>query len=127
MRKTIALAALLFAGLARADEASDRTDIQNVIRALNQAPSQDVARPLFTPAGFDEFERLPPPAPWSETSRPYFRVQAIRFVNPDVALANALGRELGIPMRICNLSLAEMTEALARGWAGRDSRVVMLL
>jgi 3-hydroxyisobutyrate dehydrogenase len=30
-------------------------------------------------------------------------------------------------MRLCNLTLAEMTEALARGWGGRDSRVVMLL
>jgi 3-hydroxyisobutyrate dehydrogenase len=30
-------------------------------------------------------------------------------------------------MRICNLALAEMTEAIARGWGGRDSRVVMLL
>jgi hypothetical protein len=30
-------------------------------------------------------------------------------------------------MRICNLTLAEMTEALARGWGGRDSRVVMVL
>ena len=30
-------------------------------------------------------------------------------------------------MRICNLALAEMTEAMARGWEGRDSRAVMLL
>ena len=30
-------------------------------------------------------------------------------------------------MRICNLALAEMTEAMARDWGGRDSRVVMLL
>ncbi len=44
-----------------------------------------------------------------------------------MALANALGRELGMPMRMCNLALAEMTEALARGWGGRDSRAVMLL
>jgi 3-hydroxyisobutyrate dehydrogenase len=42
-------------------------------------------------------------------------------------LANALGRELGLPMRICNLTLAEMTEAMNRGWEGRDSRSVMLL
>jgi 3-hydroxyisobutyrate dehydrogenase len=34
---------------------------------------------------------------------------------------------LGVPMRMCNLALAEMTEALARGWGGRDSRSVMLL
>jgi 3-hydroxyisobutyrate dehydrogenase len=32
-----------------------------------------------------------------------------------------------MPMRMCNLALAEMTEAMARGWEGRDSRVVMLL
>jgi hypothetical protein len=30
-------------------------------------------------------------------------------------------------MRMCNLALAEMTEAMARGWGGRDSRVVMVL
>jgi 3-hydroxyisobutyrate dehydrogenase len=30
-------------------------------------------------------------------------------------------------MRMCNLALAEMTEALGRGWGGRDSRSVMLL
>jgi hypothetical protein len=32
-----------------------------------------------------------------------------------------------MPMRMCNLALAEMTEALARGWGARDSRAVMLL
>ena len=52
---------------------------------------------------------------------------ALKLAHKDVALANALGRELGLPMRMCNLALAEMTEALARGWGGRDSRAVMLL
>jgi 3-hydroxyisobutyrate dehydrogenase len=52
---------------------------------------------------------------------------ALKLAHKDVSLANGLGRELGMPMRICNLTLAEMTEALARGWGGRDSRVVMLL
>src|SRR6202167_3886459 len=52
---------------------------------------------------------------------------SLKLAHKDVALANALGRELGVPMRLCNLTLAEMTEARARGWAGRDSRVVMLL
>ena len=50
---------------------------------------------------------------------------ALKLAHKDVVLANALGRELGMPMRMCNLALAEMTEALARG--GRDSRAVMLL
>src|SRR6202163_4278470 len=52
---------------------------------------------------------------------------ALKLAHKDVALANALGRELGVPMRIANLTLAEMTEALNRGWGGRDSRAVMLL
>jgi 3-hydroxyisobutyrate dehydrogenase len=30
-------------------------------------------------------------------------------------------------MRLINATVAEMTEALARGWEGRDSRVSMLL
>jgi 3-hydroxyisobutyrate dehydrogenase-like beta-hydroxyacid dehydrogenase len=52
---------------------------------------------------------------------------ALKLAHKDVSLANALGRELGLPMRMCNLALAEMTEAMARGWGGRDSRAVMLL
>jgi 3-hydroxyisobutyrate dehydrogenase len=52
---------------------------------------------------------------------------ALKLAHKDVSLANALGRELGVPMRICNLALAEMTEAMGRGWGGRDSRVAMLL
>ena len=52
---------------------------------------------------------------------------ALRLAHKDVALANALGRELGMPMRMCNLAFAEMTEALSRGWGDRNSRSVMLL
>ncbi len=52
---------------------------------------------------------------------------ALKLAHKDVALANALGRELGVPMRLCNLTYAEMTDAMNRGWAARDSRTVMLL
>jgi hypothetical protein len=38
-----------------------------------------------------------------------------------------LAAEFGVPLRTCNLALAEMTEALNRGWEGWDSRSVMLL
>jgi 3-hydroxyisobutyrate dehydrogenase len=51
----------------------------------------------------------------------------LKLAHKDVSLATALGHELGVPMRMCNLALAEMTEALNRGWEGRDSRSVMLL
>ena len=45
---------------------------------------------------------------------------ALKLAHKDVGLATALGRELGLPMRICELAYAEMTEAMNRGWAGRD-------
>ena len=50
---------------------------------------------------------------------------ALKLATKDVALATALGRELGVPMRLCNLTYAEMVEACNRGWEGRNSRVVM--
>jgi len=52
---------------------------------------------------------------------------ALRLAHKDVTLATALGREHRVPMRLANLALEEMTEALNRGWGERDSRVAMLL
>jgi len=52
---------------------------------------------------------------------------ALRLAHKDVTLATQLGREVKVPMRLANLTLEEMTEALNRGWGERDSRVPMLL
>jgi 3-hydroxyisobutyrate dehydrogenase-like beta-hydroxyacid dehydrogenase len=52
---------------------------------------------------------------------------ALKLATKDVKLATQLGRELGVPMRICNLAYSEMMEACNRGWEGRDSRIVMVL
>jgi 3-hydroxyisobutyrate dehydrogenase len=52
---------------------------------------------------------------------------ALRLAHKDVSLATALGREHKVPMRLANITLEEMTEAMNRGWAERDSRVAMLL
>lgn len=52
---------------------------------------------------------------------------ALRLAHKDVTLATALGREHKVPMRLANITLEEMTEALNRGWSERDSRVAMLL
>jgi 3-hydroxyisobutyrate dehydrogenase len=52
---------------------------------------------------------------------------ALRLARKDVDLAVAVGREYDVPMRLANLALQELTEALNRGWGDRDSRVAMLL
>jgi 3-hydroxyisobutyrate dehydrogenase len=51
----------------------------------------------------------------------------LRLAHKDVTLATQLGREHRVPMRLAQATLEEMTEALNRGWAERDSRVAMLL
>jgi 3-hydroxyisobutyrate dehydrogenase-like beta-hydroxyacid dehydrogenase len=52
---------------------------------------------------------------------------SLRLAHKDVMLATELGREHHVPMRVAELALADLTEALNRGWGQRDSRVAMLL
>jgi 3-hydroxyisobutyrate dehydrogenase-like beta-hydroxyacid dehydrogenase len=52
---------------------------------------------------------------------------SLKLAHKDITLATELGRELNIPLRIATLVHEELTEALNRGWAERDSRIFMLL
>ena len=52
---------------------------------------------------------------------------ALKLAHKDVSLAVNMGRELGVPMRLCNLTLEDINEALNRGWENLDSRVPMKL
>lgn len=52
---------------------------------------------------------------------------ALKLAHKDVRLMTELAKEVSVPMRIANITLEEMTEALNRGWEGRDSRVAMML
>ena len=52
---------------------------------------------------------------------------ALRLARKDVDLACQVGRQYDVPMKLANLALAEMTEAINRGWGDRDSRVAMVL
>lgn len=51
----------------------------------------------------------------------------LRHAHKDVSLATQLAREVGVPMRLSNLTLEEMTEALGRGWGHLDSRSILKL
>jgi 3-hydroxyisobutyrate dehydrogenase len=70
------------------------------------------------------FDRLPHQFFRGKYDPPNF---ALRLAHKDVTLATALGREQQVPMRVANLALADLTEALNRGWGDRDSRVAMVL
>lgn len=50
---------------------------------------------------------------------------ALKLAHKDVTLATSLGRELGVPMRFCQLTLEEMNEAIGRGLGHLDSRIPM--
>jgi 3-hydroxyisobutyrate dehydrogenase len=52
---------------------------------------------------------------------------ALKLGHKDVSLATALGRQVGVPMRMANLALEELTEALNRGWGDQDSSSFMRL
>lgn len=52
---------------------------------------------------------------------------SLRLAHKDVLLALELARKEGVPMRIGEIALAELTEAMQRGWEERDCRVAMSL
>lgn len=52
---------------------------------------------------------------------------AMKLIHKDVMLATSLAMELGVPMRLANLTLEEMTEALTRGFGEQDSRSFLKL
>ena len=52
---------------------------------------------------------------------------ALRLGHKDMTLGTMLGHELGVAMRMADLTHAEMTEALARGLGDQDSRAYLKL
>lgn len=52
---------------------------------------------------------------------------ALKLAKKDASLAVNLGQEFDVPMRLANLALGELTEALNRGWGDRDMGTLMLL
>ena len=54
-------------------------------------------------------------------------MQTRDLAHKDMSLATQLGRDFNVPMRIANMALAELSEALNRGWGDRDSRSPMIL
>ena len=51
----------------------------------------------------------------------------VRLAHKDVSLAIELASEVGVPMRVGQIALDELSEAMQRGWSERDCRVAMTL
>jgi 3-hydroxyisobutyrate dehydrogenase len=45
-----------------------------------------------------------------------------KLAHKDMRLATQLAKDVGVPVRLANMTMEEMTEALARGWGDGDSR-----
>jgi 3-hydroxyisobutyrate dehydrogenase len=70
------------------------------------------------------FDRLATRFMQGKTDPPSFQ---LRLAYKDAMLACQVGRDNGVPMRLCNLTLAEMSEAINRGMGDLDSQSFLLL
>lgn len=52
---------------------------------------------------------------------------ALSLAHKDISLGMELARDTSVPMRMCNLTHQDMTEALNRGWGDRDAQSFLLL
>jgi 3-hydroxyisobutyrate dehydrogenase len=52
---------------------------------------------------------------------------ALRLAFKDMSLAMALARTHDVPIRIAEIAMQAMTEAMQRGWGERDARIAMTL
>ena len=89
--------------------------------ALHEDPGPELR---IRPRAARVFDRLADQFLPATFDPPNFR---LHLAHKDVSLATSLGRELNVPMRLSNLALEELAEAVERGWGERDSRVAMLL
>jgi 3-hydroxyisobutyrate dehydrogenase len=70
------------------------------------------------------FDRLPDHFLQGKYDPPAF---ALRLAHKDMTLALELAREVGVPMKIGEIALAELEEGMRRGWGERDCRAGMAL
>jgi hypothetical protein len=132
--KALVCCSLVFATLACADEAADRSAIERVIGALNdrQAGSRK-KRTLFTPDADSELEHLSKldhrllqlsGESWSEVTTPSFVIHSIRFVTTDVALVNAASTQYGSTILVRRIPLLLVMKKEGSDWRIASLRVV---
>ena len=91
--RALRYAAILLAGCAWADEASDRAAIEKVVIAFNHP--EERAAVLAKDADIGLLAPGSGPEPWSEISAPFFASRRVRLVTPDVAVVDARASQYG--------------------------------
>src|SRR5579864_3248574 len=114
--KMTACISLLFATLAWADEAADRSAIERVIGVLNDCQAgSSKKRTLFTSDADSELEHPSKldrrllqlsSEPWSEVTALRLVIHSIRFVTNDVALVDAASTQYGSTILVRRISSA---------------------
>jgi hypothetical protein len=87
--KPVLCLALAAAAFAWGDEASDRAAIQNAIKQFNDPQTR--ASVLAPGADIPDLSGRP----WDQRSRLYFTFKDVRFITPDVAMADATASQYG--------------------------------
>lgn len=127
---------LIFSAFARADERTDRVEIQGIIDALNNyVPDggQHQVSALFTSDADNQLARLlgldrglvPANTPWSELTRPKIALQSIRFITPDVALVDAANSQYGSTILVRRVPLLMVMKRESSGWRVASLRVMV--
>jgi hypothetical protein len=137
MKLLVCVATLLFASSALADSAladsdADRTAIQSVIATLNGHTAP--ASTLFTTDGADSAElgRLanldrmlsPSEEPLSEVTPPKITVRSIRFITPDVALADGISSQYGSVIVTKSVSVLLVMKREGSNWRIASFRTI---
>jgi hypothetical protein len=105
---------------ARGDEAGDRAAVQKTLAAFNDSHLR--AEVLAAGADVSALDRYSGP----EVSQMYFELKAVRFVTPEVALADATGSQYGtlimkrsVPALFVLRKEAGTWHVVLLRWAGR--------
>jgi hypothetical protein len=104
--KTMTLFAFLLVRIASADSATDRSEIERVVRTVLASGKSDekAVGTFFMPDADNELRKVAElygrlgeaaQAPWSELSGPYVVIQSVRFVTSDIALVDATKGQIG--------------------------------
>jgi hypothetical protein len=135
MRSILLCMALFAVQVVLASEREDRSDIEQVIKSLNDTQTHLAQkRELFTTDAQNELDRLSGldrrmvpgwDVPLSELTRPRILVESVRFITGDVALVDAANTQYASPGGlVAKVSVLLVMKKETQGWRITALRVL---